>query len=154
MACNRRDKDNRNRGICMYDPNKNRFGDPEDQFSRPPANSSMTTAAIACAIIGIITVMTGFIAIIFGSLAIIFAILSRGADSKPSRVSRYAFIVGLIAVLISVVIIIHSLAVIIQTYGSLENYYNTYLYTIEQYYGLDPDTEEILQITPTDFNLI
>ncbi len=128
----------------MYNQNHNRFGDPEERFDRPPKNSSMTTAAIACAIIGIITVMTGVFAIFFGSLAILFAVLSRGSESKPNRVSRYAFIVGLVAVLISIVIIIYSLVTVLQTYGSLENYYNTYLYTIEQYYGINMETGEAL----------
>lgn len=129
----------------MYNPNENRFGDPEDQFNRPQRRSSaMASAAIACAIIGIITTLTGFFAILFGSLAILFAVLSKGSNPKPERASRYAFIVGLIAVLISVAIIIASFVMIIRTYGSLENYYNTYLYTIEQYYCIDLDTGDLL----------
>lgn len=125
----------------MFDPNENRFGDPVDQFTRPPRKpaSSMAMAAIACAIIAILSVFTVIGAILFGTLAIIFALLSRGSRLKFERPAKYALYVGIIALFISAVIMIFSVVFTIREYGSFENYYRIYLNTLEQNYGIDID---------------
>lgn len=123
----------------MFDPNENRFGDPPDQFSRPPkrAASPMAMAAISCAILGIMTVFSGFFSLLFGSLAILFACLSRGDSPRPERPAAYALRVGIVAVVISIVVIVSSFFLVIRQYGSFENFYNTYIHTLEQQYDTD-----------------
>ncbi|MCC8152192.1 MAG: hypothetical protein LIO96_12280 [Lachnospiraceae bacterium] len=123
----------------MYNPNENRFGDPEDQFTRPPrrAASPMAMAAVSCAIIAILTSITGIVSIIFASLGILFACLSKGSRSKPERATKYAFRISIIAMIISGVLMLFSLVTVIRQYGSLQNYYNSYLEMIEENYGID-----------------
>ncbi|MCD8323992.1 MAG: hypothetical protein LUC32_03425 [Clostridiales bacterium] len=138
----------------MYNPNENRFGDPEDQFTRPPrrAASPMAMAGVSCAIIAILTSVTGIISIVFAALGILFSSLSRGDRAKPVRAEKYAFRISLIAIIVSVAITAASLITVINQYGSLMNYYKAYLYTIEQNYGIDIedlygiDTEDLFGV--------
>ncbi len=125
----------------MYDPNENRFGDPEDQFTRPPrkAASNMALAAVACAIIGILSVFTVIGGMFFGSLAILFARLSQSDRTEPERPAKYALRVGIVALVISGAIMLFSLTFVIHRYGGLENFYQEYMEMIEQQYELYPD---------------
>ena len=118
----------------MFNPNENRFGDPPEQPPRRAA-SPMALAAVSCAILGIMTVYTGIISLAIGSLAVLFAFLSQGNRPQPERPARYAFRVGIIAIIVSIVLMIASFAIVIFQYGSLKNFYNSYLYTLEQQYS-------------------
>lgn len=123
----------------MYDPNANQFGDPVN--TRPPRKpaSSMAMAAVACAIIAILSVFTVFGTILFGALAVIFALLSRGSKLKFERPAKYALYVSIIALIISAVLMLFNIMFTLREYGSFENYYKKYLYTLEQNYGIDLD---------------
>ncbi len=128
----------------MYDSNQNQFGDQGGQFSQPPrrSTSAMGIASISCAIIGLFCIMTGMFAIVFGSLAILFAHLSKGSREKIQRPATYGRLVGCIAAGVGVIMIAASFFIVIRDYGSIENYYYTYMYNLEQTYGIDLDIEE------------
>lgn len=125
----------------MYDPNENRFGDPPDQFTRPrrkPA-SSMAMASVTCAIIAILSVFTVFGALLFGALGIIFALLSRREDLTLERPAKYGLYVAIIALIISAAISVFSVVYTLREYGSFANFYQKYLYTLEENYGIELD---------------
>ena len=136
----------------MFDPNENPFGDPPDQFNRPPrrAASPMALAAVFCAVLGILTVFTGFLSLFFGSLAVLLAFLSKGDRPKAERPALYAFRAGIAAIVISAVLIAASFTIVFRQYGSFENFYNSYLYTIEQYYGEDTEDSALPDQTTQD----
>lgn len=123
----------------MYDPNENRFGDPVNHFTRKQKepSSPMAMAAFACSIIAILSVFTVYGAVLFGSLAVIFALLSRNSKLKFERSAKYALNVGIIALIISAVIILFSIVFTLREYGSFENYYQKYFNTLQQNYGID-----------------
>ncbi len=125
----------------MYDSNENRWGDRDDQFTQPPRRSTspMGIASISCAIIGLFCIMTGIFALVFGSLAILFANLSKGSHAKVQRPVTYGRMVGCIAAVIGAIMIIYSFSAIYIQYGSFSNYYNTYIESMEENYGLDLD---------------
>ncbi len=130
----------------MYDPYGNRYNynDPPPPPPRRPVRSvsPMAIAAIVCAVISLFCIMTGIFALIFGSLAIVFAFLSKGSRPRPERVAVYARFIGFLAAAIGAVLIIYSVFVAIDEYGSLENFYYSYLESVEQSYNLDLGTEE------------
>ncbi|MCD8300819.1 MAG: hypothetical protein LUC41_06575 [Clostridiales bacterium] len=127
----------------MYNPNENRFGDPEDQFERPPVRnmSTMAAAGLACGIIGLVLCETGWFGIMFGALGILFGFLSKGAADKPCKQARYGMIIGLVALLIGIVMIIVSFRTVIVNYGSIQNYYNMFL---QQFYGTGSSSGNLL----------
>ncbi len=127
----------------MYNPTEHSDFHYEDRRPRRSA-SPMASAALTCAILGILTSLTGLFSILFGSLAILLSALSRGANKKPERAARFALRGGVIALVLSVVVICVSVKTVLREYGSLENYYNTYVYTIEQLYGIDLDSTDTL----------
>ncbi len=129
----------------MYNSNENRWGDRDDQFTQPPRRSTspMGIASISCAIIGLFCILTGIFALVFGSLAILFANLSKGSREKVQRPVTYGRMVGGIAAVIGAAVIIYSFATVYIQYGSFQNYYNTYIDTMEENYGLDLDAYRI-----------
>lgn len=129
----------------MYNPNSNRFGDPEDQFSRPPRRNSspMASASVTCALIGLLTFFTVYGALIFGSLAILFSLLSKGDRKKKERSARFAFMAGIIAVCIAAGMFVYSFVSVLWQYGSFSNYYYEYVQELEEEYGVDLGLDEL-----------
>ncbi len=123
----------------MYDPNGNQSGNGYGRFSQTQGrfSSPMGVASVACAIIGLFTIMTGFFAVIFGSLAMLFAFLSKGSQDKVQRPAVYGKYIGLAAALVGAVLIIYSFAAVNMQYGSIQAFYDEYMYTIEEEYGID-----------------
>ncbi len=130
----------------MYQPEENRFEQLDNEYVRPPRRqaSPMATAALTFAVLGIISSLTGFFSIIFGSLAILFSALSKGNRPRPEKAAKFACRLGILSIAISIVVICVSVKIVLTQYGGLENYYNTYLYTIEQNYGITLDDFEAL----------
>ncbi len=123
----------------MYDPNGNQYGNGDGPYTQPQRRfaSPMGVASVGCAIIGLITIMTGFFALIFGSLAMLFAFFSKGDRDKVQKPAVYGKYIGLAATLIGAVIIIYSFSVVYIQYGSFQAFYDEYVYTIEEEYGID-----------------
>ncbi len=122
----------------MDDSNENRYenrGGPYTQQQR--STSPMAIAAITCAILGLLFFSSGYFSLVFGSLAILFAFLSKGSRDRVQRPATYGRLIGLIDIGIGVLMITLSLTSVIRQYGSLENYYDSYLTTIEETYGID-----------------
>ena len=76
-------------------------------------------------------------AYIMGALAILFALLSRGGQMKMSSKAKLGLIVGIAAIILSTVLTISSLYMIIDQYGSFENYLREY----SEMMGLDYETD-------------
>ncbi len=123
----------------MYNQNENRYNDPPERYVSPRQRSvsRMAIASIACGIIGIFCFMTGFFAVFFGALGMLFAALSKGEQKRPERLARYGRVIGLIAIFAGVAMMIFSVTTVINQYGSLENYYNSYIESMAEDYGID-----------------
>ncbi len=123
----------------MYNQNDNQYNDSPERYVSPRQRSvsRMAIASIACGIIGIFCFMTGIFAIFFGALAMLFAALSKGEHKKPEGLARYGRIIGLIAIFAGLAMTVYSVASVINQYGSLENYYNTYVESMAEDYGFD-----------------
>lgn len=140
----------------MYEQNENPWGNQrppyqqpnQDPSSRGSASNLFATAALVCAILGIVSVCCLYGAFIFGGLAIIFGLLSRGARKKAMGTARTAVLIGTAAVLISVFITAMSFISLISQYGSFQNLMDVYTYTLEHNFGIDltPDGD-----SPTNF---
>lgn len=128
----------------MYNSNSNRFGDPEDQFSRPPRRNSspMASASVTCALIGLLTFFTVYGSLVFGSLAILFSLLSKGNRKTKERSARFSFLAGIIAVCLAAGMILYSVVSVIWQYGSFSNYYYEYVQELEEEYGVDLGLDE------------
>lgn len=136
----------------MYEQNENPWGNQQQQdpYRSSGRNSSnlLATAALICAILGIVSVCCLYGAFIFGSLAIVFGLLSRGARKKAIGTARTAILIGTAAILVSIVITVASFMTVIAQYGSFKNFLDAYTYTLENNFGIDLDPSEDL---PTDF---
>lgn len=125
----------------MYEQNENpwqnRQQPRQNQPSKGNASNLFATAALVCAILGIVSVCCLYGAFIFGGLAIIFGLLSRGTRKKAIGTARTAILIGTTAVAISVFITAMSFINVISQYGSFRNFIDAYTYTLEHNFGID-----------------
>lgn len=130
----------------MYEQNENPWQNRQQTHQSPPskgnASSLFATAALVCAILGIVSVCCLYGAFIFGGLAIIFGLLSRGARKKTAGTARTAVLIGIAAVLVSVVVTVMSFINVIHQYGSFRNFWDAYTYTLENQFGIELSPEE------------
>lgn len=111
------------------------FYEPNNPYQQPmfdKRSRTMTSAALALGITSLVSCMILYISIPCGALAIIFALLSKGGEMTMSREAKRAFRLGALGIIITAVMYGITLAVIIDTYGSLEAYLRVYL----QDYGM------------------
>ncbi len=135
----------------MYEQNENSWQD-RDRFrqNRPPGGNTsnlLATASLACAVLAIVMTCCGG-GFVLGALAIMFGLLSRGAHKKAVGSSWVGILIGSITLIISIVITVTSYIGIIKQYGSLQNYIDSYTYTLEKNLGIDLTPEGDL---PDDF---
>ncbi len=84
----------------------------------------LAIASLVCGILGCILMCSIVFSVLFGALAIIFALLARGDSFKLTKSSRVGFILGLIAIILSVIIFAATIHNIIVNYGSIEGLMN------------------------------
>lgn len=125
----------------MYEQNENPWQNhqqtPQSPSSRGNASNLFATAALVCAILGIVSVCCLYGAFVFGGLAVIFGLLSRGTRKKTVGTAKTAILIGITAVLISVFITVMSFISAINQYGSFRNFWDAYTYTLENNFGID-----------------
>jgi hypothetical protein len=98
------------------------------------SSNSLATASLTCSIFGILMTFFGA-GFFFGALAIILGLLSRGDRKKATGTARRGIMIGVVALITSIIILAGSYAMIVMQYGSFQNYYDSYMYTIEQTMG-------------------
>jgi hypothetical protein len=113
-----------------YDPNN-----PYQQPWQDKRSASMTTAAKVLGIISIVTCTNLFISVVCGALAILFALLSKGGELTMSKRAKVGLGLGIAGLVITAILYGVTLANILHTYGSLEEYLRVYL----QDYGMSLD---------------
>ena len=95
------------------------------------------TMSMTFAIVALVSCTCFYGSYIFGALAILFALLSRGGQMKMSSKAKLGLIVGIVAIVLSTVLTISSLYMILDQYGSFENYLREY----SEMMGLDYETD-------------
>jgi hypothetical protein len=95
----------------------------------------MTTAAMILGAVSLATCTCLYVSVICGGLAIMFALLSKGGELTMSKNARLALGLGVAGLAATAVLYGISLATILHTYGSLEEYLRAYL----QDYGMSMD---------------
>lgn len=125
----------------MYEQNGTPWQDQQqpnqNQPSRGNASNLFATAALVCAILGVVSMCCLYGAFIFGGLAVTFGLLSRGARKKAVGTARTSILLGTTAILISIFITTISFVNVISQYGSFQNFLDAYTYTLEQNFGID-----------------
>lgn len=121
----------------MFQQNNNSFNGQQnryvDESSRARAVEMMARASMACAILGLFSSMMG-IGFVFGAIAVALGLLSRGSQMpRTFKAAKRGIIFGLIAVVLSAVILLSSFRTLISEYGSLSNYYDAYMEYYEEY---------------------
>lgn len=117
--------------------------------NRYPAKSNgLSVAALVCGILGCLLMCSMIFSIVFGSLAIIFALLSRGDSMRFTGQTRAALILGILAIIFSVIIFAVSVHNIMVNYGGIDGLMNEIMTIMDEsmteVYGITFD--EMLQM--------
>ena len=109
---------------------------------------SLAMASLICGILGCVIMCSVVFSIFFGALAIILALLARGNSFKITRNCRAGFILGIIAIICSVIIFVISIYSVIAPYGSLGAFFDEVMLltdqALNQMYGIGLD--EMMQL--------
>lgn len=96
----------------------------------------MEKTAFVLGILSIVTCSYCYLSIPMGAIAIILGLLSRGGNMKLSRKAKNAIIFAIIGILLTVILYAASMYMIINEYGSLQNY----LRELYKQLGIDYDS--------------
>ncbi len=91
-----------------------------NRYSTNNNTSAMANAALVFGIISLLSILFSGGSIFFGAMAIIFGLISRGTPEKPVKLSKYAIIIGTIALIISIVITVISVTILLNRIGGVE----------------------------------
>lgn len=106
--------------------------EPPYRPSRHNGNS-LGSAALICAILGIVLCCTFYGGVVLGGLAIVLGLLSRGGRKHAVPPGKGAIYIGLASVCLSVLILTVSFITVIHQFGSIENFLNAYMNTLNSY---------------------
>ena len=108
---------------------------PYQQPVQDKRSAAMTSAAMVLGVTSLATCTCLYVSVACGGLAILFALLSRGGEMTMSRNAKLACGLGVAGLAVTIIMYAITFAVIIGTYGSLEEYLRVYL----QDYGMSLD---------------
>lgn len=89
-------------------------------------SAGMETAAFVLGIISIVTCTCIYASVVCGALAVMFALLSKGGATSMSSRARYAMILGIAGIVVTVILYAYAFTYAIHTYGSIENLLKAY----------------------------
>ncbi|MCR5272428.1 MAG: DUF4190 domain-containing protein [Lachnospiraceae bacterium] len=118
----------------MYYDNQNNNGFANINYRRP--SMSMAKWSMILGIIAICTSMFILPAVILGSLAVILGFLSRGGQQRYPGLAIVGIICGLFGIVSGVVCFIFGFYLLIEQYGSYENFMNAYIEMLNSYYEM------------------
>ena len=95
-------------------------------FRQPVKQNIFEAMSMTFAIAALVSCTCFYGSYILGALAILFALLSRGGQMKMSSKAKLGLIVGIAAIILSTLLTVASLYIVLQEYGSFENYFREY----------------------------
>lgn len=110
-------------------------GTPNQPQIRQIKLNIFTIFASICGLLAVLSATTVFFGLFFGSLAVIFAILAKGRRTKMDRISRNAFIFGILAIVTSIVVVISTAYLYLHD----KEYHDSVNGVYEKIYGEDVD---------------
>ena len=99
---------------------------PNPGYGNRPQTNPMETVAFILSIISIATSTCFFLSLPMGSMAVVLALLSRGGQMKLGTKAKFAVVLGILGIVLTISLLIIGIMTILREYGSFEAYLRAY----------------------------